>query len=488
MSKTLKPSVALAAAVGMVLTGLAGAPSLAQEADVTYVAFGDSLTAGFASGGLSIRQQETSYPALINRQLNGAESTFAQPLFPEPGCGSDGAQLGLTLTPAPDCSPTPATIGGSGNQAGCLGFTALAPFDNLAVPGATLDESINTFASANPFFGLILQGQGTMLQQTVAASPDLISVWIGNNDVLGAALGAADVENLLTPVESFEADFISLMNQLDATGADIVVGTIPDVTAIPFVTFVGPFLGVFDGIPIGFLGIDSEGEERRLRFGDFVTVNAIPIITDPDFDEAIPLPDAVVLDSAEVAIIQERTAEFNEIIEREAARVGAAVARMDEVLADAADEGILIGGAEFTTDFITGGLFSFDGIHLTATGYAVAANVFIEALNDTFGTGLIPVELGEFAFEELGATGSPTPFPLADFPQECLGTPMRTQDFTLRASDAVSMYGVLTDAFPTELIELAETEKPRVPRSGARGNRVESGLRNLEGKGADGRR
>ncbi|PIE77928.1 MAG: hypothetical protein CSA15_10575 [Candidatus Delongbacteria bacterium] len=39
-------------------------------------------------------------------------------------------------------------------------------------------------------------------------------------------------------------------------------------------------------------------------------------------------------------------------------------------------------GIKFTTDYISGNLFSFDGIHPTSQGYAVIANRFISAINN----------------------------------------------------------------------------------------------------------
>ena len=69
---------------------VAGLPAVAQvdtgSADFTrYVAFGDSLTAGFASGGLALENQRTSYPALIFAQVNGTAAGFEQPIVSDPG-------------------------------------------------------------------------------------------------------------------------------------------------------------------------------------------------------------------------------------------------------------------------------------------------------------------------------------------------------------------------------------------------------------------
>ncbi|MCZ6508675.1 MAG: hypothetical protein O7A04_11605 [Acidobacteria bacterium] len=67
-------------------------------------------------------------------------------------------------------------------------------------------------------------------------SPTFVTLWIGNSDVLEAALSGIVVEGItLTPVADFEADFRALADALAATGADLAFANLPGVTAIPFV-------------------------------------------------------------------------------------------------------------------------------------------------------------------------------------------------------------------------------------------------------------
>src|SRR5262249_23189316 len=77
---TFKPCLlALALAVAT------AAAAFAQVDFSRYVALGDSLTAGFTSGGLVETAQENSYPALIHRQATGSDTGFQQPLVTPPG-------------------------------------------------------------------------------------------------------------------------------------------------------------------------------------------------------------------------------------------------------------------------------------------------------------------------------------------------------------------------------------------------------------------
>jgi len=42
-----------------------------------------------------------------------------------------------------------------------------------------------------------------------------------------------------------------------------------------------------------------------------------------------------------------------------------------------------------TTDLVTGSTVSLDGIHLTARGYAMMANKFLEAIDATYGSNFV---------------------------------------------------------------------------------------------------
>ena len=60
-------------------------------------------------------------------------------------------------------------------------------------------------SSRTPPASFILRGLGTQVQQAVALRPGLITVWIGNNDVLGAAVRgtAPDLVAILSPFHNF---------------------------------------------------------------------------------------------------------------------------------------------------------------------------------------------------------------------------------------------------------------------------------------------
>jgi hypothetical protein len=58
--------------------------------------------------------------------------------------------------------------------------------------------------------------------------------------------------------------------------------------------------------------------------------------------------------------------------------------------------GIAANGFTLTNAYVTGGMFSLDGISPSPRGYALIANKFLEAINTTYGSNLKGVDLGSY--------------------------------------------------------------------------------------------
>ena len=82
--------------------------------------------------------------------------------------------------------------------------------------------------------------------------------------------------------------------------------------------------------------------------------------------------------------------------------MGAAVVDTNVLLHQLATSGIDVGGIEFTSAYLTGGVFSYDGVHPTAFGYAFIANAFIDSINAKFGASIEPVDLYPYVFGHAG--------------------------------------------------------------------------------------
>jgi hypothetical protein len=63
---------------------------------------------------------------------------------------------------------------------------------------------------------------------------------------------------------------------------------------------------------------------------------------------------------------------------------------------DLAAHGKVVNGQKLTTEFL-GGLFSYDGIHPTNTGYAIIADEFIKVMNRNLAAGIPPISIEQVA-------------------------------------------------------------------------------------------
>jgi lysophospholipase L1-like esterase len=376
-------------------------PLLAFGQYTHYVAIGDSLTAGFVSGGLCETYQKNSYPALIARQLGIAG--FEQPLVSEPGIP---IQLELQ-------SLSPLVIAPKGGMPGVpLNLTLPRPYDNLAVAGATLSDCLTKKDDGGGMHSLVLRGIGSQVEQAIALQPDLLTVWIGANDALGAALMGTAVEGVtLTPKDAFRMQYAHLLDLLAShTAADIVVANVPPVTVVPFVTTIPPYIinpatgqpvvGP-DGQPMTYLGQSDDGSPF-IGPDALVTLNAKQFLLQGyGIPTALggngsPLPSSVVLTPAETAMIEDYIASYNASIAELAADRGVPVVDMHAILSGYHAHGLEIAGMELTTEFLSGGLFGYDGFHPSALGMALEGNAFIEAINAGYGAHIRPIGLAPF--------------------------------------------------------------------------------------------
>ena len=381
----------------------AAGPAGAQTNFTTYVSVGDSLAAGFESQSLVETHQNRSVPFLIARQA-GVQG-FQQPLISEPGIPPELTLV--SLLPAPLIAPKASTPGAPKN-------TALArPYNNLAVPGATAADALTRTTDAGGLHDVILRGMGTQIQQAVALRPTAITLWIGNNDVLGAALRGRAIDGVtLTPTDPFRATYAQIVAALKPTGAFIVAATLPNVTAIPFVTTIPPYVVNGTGQPVLIAGnrVPLLGPDGPLPSNSLVTIAASSLLAQGIGIPAVvggrgtPLPDEVVLNPSEIAIIQDHVNVNNKSIRDICGAANIPVLDVQAILNELTTTGIHVGGITLTSEFLRGGAFSYDGVHPSDIGYAVLANEFIRVINANGGT-LPLVDLGPVLGVTSGAAG-----------------------------------------------------------------------------------
>ncbi|HJS59060.1 MAG TPA: SGNH/GDSL hydrolase family protein [Vicinamibacteria bacterium] len=371
--------------------GLAARGVGAQSFEV-YVSVGDSLAAGFSNGSLLDRHQATSVPALLARQ--GGATSFEQPTIAAPGIPPELRLVSLT---PPVIAPVSSTPGQPTN----LGLER--PYNNLAVPGATVGDALTTVSGG--LHDVILRGGGTQVAQAVALRPTFITLWIGNNDVLGAALRGQAVSGVtLTPAQDFRQAYLAILVALNQTGARIVAANLPDVTAIPFVTTIPPVVinpATREPVVVNGRTIPLLGPNGPLSPNAFVTLAASSLLAQGVGiprelgGQGTPLPNEVVLDPGEAQTIRDHVNTHNQIIRELCAAANIPMLDIHALLDELAVFGREIGGVRINADFLTGGFFGYDGVHPTDLGYAILANEWIGVINQNGGS-LPLVDLAPF--------------------------------------------------------------------------------------------
>jgi hypothetical protein len=377
----------------------------------TYVAVGTSLSSGYESGGLVDRHQVHSFPSIFARQIGktidllGGAGTFTQPTINFDGIP---ALLEIKSYSPLIISDTLRTIGSPTN------LSQPTAYHNMGIPGAILADLVDTtnYHDKVPpvnrtnftFFNIIQRRRGVILGQALSLAPTIMSLEYGANEVLGPA-----AVNGVAPAGATSAFYAQLMtvalNNIHATfpGTRVAVFNVPDVTSIPFFTTLSAFtVNLANGQPMPLVGVDGPLQPGDLvllaaadtiaTWGCGVPAGGLDYLNPPLHDSTGPLPESLILRASEVTATQAVIANMNAVVDSVAARPNVAKVDLHGLLATIATSGISIGGANYTNDFVTGGLFGLDGVHPNDLGYALMANTMIEAINAKFGCFVPPVD------------------------------------------------------------------------------------------------
>ena len=469
-----------------------GANYTAGDADfTTYVAVGNSLTAGYMDGTVYKSGQANSFPNLLAQQfaLVGG-GTFTQPSFEE-----DVNNLGgFAGVPNSTRRIIDASTGTVENIAGTPTITTTSQataYNNMGVPGAkSFHLGFPGYGTLNPYFARhATSPTATVIGDAMSKNPTFFTNWIGANDVLSYATNGGAQADGTTPAADhnltgnmnpatygsnditnsgvFASVYSTLINTLTSGGAKGVVATVPSVTSIPYFTTVKwnplpaeatstnaiviglyQFLSVATGGRISALNTspgtknpvlinDADlsslsaqitayanasgdpllmansatlgalyGKARHATSSDLVVLPASGIIgVEPDpanpmanpFDVAgvtLPLANKYVLTSNEKAKVATATAAYNSSIRSIAAANGLAVADMNAIMNQLVNGLQIETGQIYTANYFSGVatenkvLFSLDGVHPNARGYAVIANEIIKVINEHYNANL----------------------------------------------------------------------------------------------------
>ena len=438
MNKNIFRSVSLTVSLAL----LAAVPAAAQGTFHKFVTVGDSLIAGEESGCVVERFQGRSWVRLAATSL--LQDDYQQPLiqelaatnpltsYPCVGATFNGTSVVISFVSmvGPNLN---ATLPRPYDNLGFNGSPTIADFVDLTVtvPGSSdLDniaaKVLRNFAGG-PFYGMSAVDQANML------APDLVAFWGGNNDALNAmGAGVAILGVTLTPVPAFAASFDEVMAGLATAGRTLVVFNVPDVSSIPYATTIPPIAVnpatrlpvVIDGHFVPLLGPGDAAfpcvavapdTGCPLPPGSLVTLPASSLLGQGigvprslggtglplphgSFTPPATLDVGVVLYPDDVALIREATDGYNGAIASAVSTYGAIPIDANALLKQLQAEGYEIGGIKLTTTYVTGGLFSYDGVHPSAIGYGVIADAFIRTLNAAAGTSYPRPNFSEILF------------------------------------------------------------------------------------------
>ncbi len=109
-----------------------------------------------------------------------------------------------------------------------------------------------------------------------------------------------------------------------------------------------------------------------------------------------PLEDRWVLTTSEQAAVTAAQTSYNATIQALAQQNDLAYVDARSVLQQVAGGGLPFDGGVITSEYVTGGGFSLDGVHPTPRGYALTANTIIDAINAKYGSTIPKVNVGEY--------------------------------------------------------------------------------------------
>jgi lysophospholipase L1-like esterase len=215
-----------------------------------YVSMGNSITAGFQSGGILDSTQQQSYAVLLSKAMR---SPFFVPSLRRPGCPPPYTNVFTQTRLTPPGFPV-----STGASCYLRAIPAVPPpyISNTAVPGAEVIDIYNNFdatSNANTLTQFVLGGL-TQVGMMKKADPTFVSLWIGNNDVLGAATSSTNAgdSTLITPVATFQTNYGAVLDSIEDAGPDggVLIG-VANVTAIPFFSQGATYWAIKNGLVPG---------------------------------------------------------------------------------------------------------------------------------------------------------------------------------------------------------------------------------------------
>jgi lysophospholipase L1-like esterase len=374
-------------------------PQPADDLFASYVAIGNSITAGYQSDGISNATQRQSYAFLLAQQMR---TRFAYPALAGRGCAPPltnwqmGTRAGTGST-STTCDLRDATL-------------ATDILNNVAVPGAASSEVHAQTSNFHNTLTTLFLGGKTQVERALEANPTFITIWIGNNDVLQAAgTGLVNptpsISRGITPVTTFNTNYDAMINALDADAPDaegVLIGVV-NTSAAPLVFPVtafqnAAFLAGFSQLAGGSVSVhpNCTGSGALVSFAIISQMRSgahprfiVCAKNTPGFPA--PVGDIFILDTEDQGALTTAVDAYNTHIQAKAAELGWVYVNPNLLITALRASGCInpvpnLLAAQTASPF--GPCVSLDGIHPSATGQAHIANALIGAINAAYSQSL----------------------------------------------------------------------------------------------------
>lgn len=377
-----------------------------------FAMIGDGHSGGFMNDALYFDGQKGGLGYLLGQQLQLiGGSVFSAKLINENSVGANiNGQSRLKLDYKEDCqgnvalSPIRIAPQGDLNVIATSSFSGEALYRDFGIPGMRTAHVLSSnYAQFNPFFARIASSNTVSpLQDILSTNPTFVALYLGVEECMSYARTGGVLDNMPTVAE-FETAYAQIAQELNDLGAKGVVATIPELTTMPYFRTI-PFNGlsleatnanllsaVFG--PLGFtfsegsnpfMINDPEANDfgiRQILQGELLLLS-IPLdsVRCNQMGSLFPFRNEFVLTLEEQTYLSNRIQAYNNVIRSIASTHNWALVETQSFYQKLLS-GFVYNGVNFSAQFVSGGAFSLDGVHLNAKGNALLANEFIKAIN-----------------------------------------------------------------------------------------------------------
>lgn len=399
-------------------------PSAGVLALGQYLAIGDGYTAGLSNvkindslgnTGWYKEAQSYSFPSLLAAQFSlVTDYPFSQP--PLSSAGSGHLFVESMSEPICDFEESTPVIWFEAADPSWDQVSVSAIPDNLGLPGLTI-RSVNepVYTNETPEWKLLGgNDQQTYRGLLAQARPGFFSMFLGLENILSFAISGGE-NNVWLPRPEVAVHLGTLLETaLAVPGSYGVIANLPDPTSFPYFTKIQNQFQNIENCKESSLPIyitSQSGNVSTAKRTDRILLPAgsllgTEFIGNGPFGlvSSNPVPSRWVMDEEDLFELRSQVAILNSVVDSLVNDINTSAGFQRLAIVDLntsfemLEEGILEDGLTLSNEYLSGGIFSLDGLYLTPRGNAWLANQFISTINQAsaFGAKIPPLNITSF--------------------------------------------------------------------------------------------